>query len=158
VYKDEIRSILLARAALKKERDRLRAIDTWREDLVEEWGDVKQRANKNHLKTHVGMVFQICVETDSEKEKPEHLRKYKGRVVFRGSDVRAGNWDVAMFQELGSAPATMVAGKVCDVRGLLNDHIIEQADAAQAHTQSLLGGTPSWVSLPKDEWPDFGSM
>jgi hypothetical protein len=34
VYKDEIQSNPLARAALEKEWDRLRAIDTWREDLV----------------------------------------------------------------------------------------------------------------------------
>jgi hypothetical protein len=30
----------------------------------------------------MGMVFQICVGEDSETEKPERERKYKGRVVF----------------------------------------------------------------------------
>jgi hypothetical protein len=99
-------------------------------------------------------VFQICVEKDSETEKPEHLRKWKGRVVFRGNDVVGENWDVAMFQELGSAPATMVAAEMCDLYGLIRKHVIENADATQAYAQSLLGGTKTWVSLPREEWPE----
>jgi hypothetical protein len=59
-----------------------------------------------------------------------------------------------MFQELGSALAPLVAREVCDMYGLLNHRIIERADATQAYTQSLLGGTPTWVSLPKEEWPE----
>jgi hypothetical protein len=74
---------------------------------------------KSHTRVHMGVVFQICVEKDSETEKPEHLRKYKGRVVFRGNDVVEENWDIALFRELGSAPATMVAAKTCDLYGLL---------------------------------------
>jgi hypothetical protein len=105
--------------------------------LVEEWGDVKARARKRNRKIRTGMIFQICVDKDSGKEKPEHFRKYKGRVVFHGNDVRGENWDVAMFQELGSAAATMVAGKVCDLFGLIDDHVIEQADATQAHTRTV---------------------
>jgi hypothetical protein len=63
----------------------------------------------------MGMVFQICVEKDYETEKPEDQRKWKGRVIFRGGDVVDENWDIAMFQELGIAPATMVAANVCDM-------------------------------------------
>jgi hypothetical protein len=154
VYKEEIRRSAGARKALRKEWDRLRLINTWREDLVEEWDAVKARAKKAHTPVHVGVVLQICVEKDSETEKPERERKCKGRVVFRGNDVVDEHWDVAMFRELGSAPATMVAAKACDLYGLLEGHIIENADAAQAYTQSLLGGAETWVSLPREEWPE----
>ena len=109
--------------------------------FYEEWDVVKARAKKAHTRVHMGMVFQICVEKDSETEKPEKDRKYKGRVVFRGNDMVDENWDVAMFQELGSAPATMTSDKVCDLHGLLEGHVIEQADATRAYAQSLLGGT-----------------
>jgi hypothetical protein len=102
----------------------------------------------------MGMVFQICVEADSETEKQEWLRKWKGRVVFHGNDVVDKNWDVAMFQDLGSAPATMVAAQFCDLRGLLRGRITENADATQAYTQFLSGGTKTWVSLPRDGWPE----
>jgi hypothetical protein len=59
VFKDEIRRRPGAQAALRKEWDRLRLIDTWREDLVEEWDDVKRRAKQNDTKIHMGMVLQI---------------------------------------------------------------------------------------------------
>jgi hypothetical protein len=58
-----------------------------------------------------------------------------------------------MFQELGSAPATMVAAKACDFY-LREGRIIENADATQAYTQSFLGGAETWVSLPREEWPE----
>jgi hypothetical protein len=122
--------------------------------LVEEWDVVKARAKKAHARVHMGMVFQICVEHDSETEKPEEDRKRKSRVVSRGNDVVDEHWDIAMFQELGSAPATMTAAKACDLHGLLEGHIIENADAPQAYAQSLLGGSETWVSLPREEWPE----
>jgi hypothetical protein len=153
VFKDEIRRSLGAQAALRKEWDRLRHIDAWMESEVEEWDVVKARAKRANTKIRMGMVFQMCVE-DSEIEKPEHLRKWKDRVVFRGNDVVGETWDVAMFQELGSAPATMVAAEMCDLYGLIRNHVIENADAAPAYTQSLLGGTETWVSLPREEWPE----
>jgi hypothetical protein len=154
VFKDEIRRSPGAQAALRKEWDRLRVINTWREDEVEEWDVVKARAKHAGVEIHMGIVFQLCVEKDSETEKEEWLRKWKGRVVFRGNVVVDEGWDVAMFQELGSAPATMVAAKFCDLCSLIRNHVNENADATQAYTQSLLGGAETWVSLPREEWPD----
>ena len=69
-----------------------------------------------------------------------------GRFVFRGNDVRDQNWEHAIFQELGSSPAAMKAGKSADLYGLLPGHSIEQSDAEQAYTQTLLGGTETWVT------------
>jgi hypothetical protein len=48
----------------------------------------------------------------------------------------------------------MTAAKACDLHGLLEGHIIENADATQAYAQSLLGGAETWVSLPREEWPE----
>jgi hypothetical protein len=151
---DEIRRQPGAQAALRKEWGRLRAINTWLEDEVGEWDVVGARAERQGVKIHMGMFFRMCVEENSETEKEERLRTWKGRVVFRGNDVVDENWDVAMFRELGSAPATMVAAKFCDLRCLLRGHINENADAMQAYTHSLLGGTETWVSLPRDEWSE----
>ena len=58
-----------------------------------------------------------------------------------------------MFQELSSCPATMEAAKAADCYGLLEGHVVEQADAEQAYTQSKLGGTPTWIRLPRERWP-----
>ena len=47
----------------------------------------------------------------------------------------------------------MEAGKACDLYGSLEGHEIQQSDAEQAYTQSKLGGDPTWVRLPREQWP-----
>jgi hypothetical protein len=84
-------------------------------------------------------------------------RKFKGRVVFQGNNVRDQNWDAAMFQDLGSAPASMQASKAADAFGLFPGNTLEQADAVQAYIQAkLTGPTETWVLLPADECPNLG--
>eukprot|EP00959_Pyramimonas_sp_CCMP1952_P074645 1559428-Pyramimonas_sp.AAC.1 len=51
----------------------------------------------------------------------------------------------------------MQASKAADTHGLFEGHSIEQADARQAYSQSTLGGAPTWILLPRDEWPDSWS-
>ena len=46
-------------------------------------------------------------------------RKFKGRVVFDNSIFRDHDRQVALFQELSSSPATVEAGRVTDIRGIL---------------------------------------
>jgi hypothetical protein len=68
--------------------------------------------------------------------------------------VKDENWDVALFQELGSAPATLEAGKACDAYGLVAGHDVQQADAEQAYIQTKLGGDiPTWVRIPPERRP-----
>jgi hypothetical protein len=62
-------------------------------------------------------VFEICVEKGSELPQGRKPRKFKGRTVFQGNNVRDDNADVALFSELGSSPATMGAGKFVDAYG-----------------------------------------
>ena len=105
----------------------------WDEDIVEELSDVLARARRNQNTVHWGMIFGICVEKGSELPKGRKERLFKGRYVFRGNDVRDQNWDVAIFQELGSSPAAVEAGKAADFYGLLPGHLTEQSDAEQAY-------------------------
>jgi hypothetical protein len=48
----------------------------------------------------------------------------------------------------------MVAAKFCDLYRLIRNHVNENDDATQAYTQSTLGRTKTWVSLPREEWPE----
>ncbi|CAE8612441.1 unnamed protein product [Polarella glacialis] len=78
----------------------------------------------------------------------------KGRIVFLGNNVRDEDGQAALFGDLSSAPVTMEASRMCDVFGLLSGHAIEQADAEQAYIQSPLGGTETYIRLPKELQPD----
>ena len=48
--------------------------------------------------------------------------------------------EAAIPQDIGSAPASMEAGKVTDAHGCMEDHSLQQADAEQAYVQTLLEG------------------
>ena len=63
------------------------------------------------------------------------------------------NYANAMFQDLGSSPATMEASKAADCMGCRKDHDIEQADAEQAYVQAPLSGPETWVQIPPEHWP-----
>ena len=79
----------------------------WDTSVVKEWSTLANEARAKGTKIHFGYVFCLCVEKNSESQ-PE-LRKYKGRAVSQGNKVVDQNWDVAMFQDLGSNPANMDA-------------------------------------------------
>ena len=51
------------------------------------------------------------------------------------------DWSTAIFQDLGSCPATMETGKIADAYGCFPGHDVEQADADQAYVQADLSGT-----------------
>jgi hypothetical protein len=154
VSKKEVRENPKADAAVLKEWTALRKAGCWDETKVREWSDVANEARQNNQKTHVGRIFEICVEKNSELAPDNPARKFKGRVVFQGNQVKDENWDVALFQELGSAPATLEAGKACDAVGLADGHDVQQADAKQAYSQSRLGGdVPTWVRIPAERRP-----
>ena len=62
VTKDEARRNQDAQDALDKEWKRLREIQTWKEDEVEEWSKVRARFAKQDVKNHIGRLFSILVE------------------------------------------------------------------------------------------------
>ena len=78
----------------------------------------------------LGFMFDFCVEKNSEMA-PEK-RKYKGCVVFQGNAVVDQNYDAAIFQDLGSSPATIEESRVADAHGCAHGSAIAVADAEQA--------------------------
>ena len=62
---------------------------------------------------HIGKLLGLCVEKGSELPDGDERKKYKYRVVFQGNRVVDQNMDEAQFQDLGSAPATVEASRLC---------------------------------------------
>ena len=113
----------------------------WREDLSEEAFAVRarikadKRLDPNRIDEHFGRLFKIGVEKGSELPVGHKDRKWKGRVVFQGSAVLNQNFEIAVFSEMASQPATLESSACADAYGC------------------LLGGQPTWVRLPKHQWP-----
>lgn len=90
--------------------ERLREQDVWDKTNVREWDDVRAEAEASGTECHLAHIIGIMVEKGSGPDKNDGNRKYKYRVVFNGNQVKDQNWKAAMFQDLGSALATMDCG------------------------------------------------
>ena len=82
---------------------------------------------------HFGRLFGIMVLKGSELSKGDKRRKFKHRVCFQGKHVLTQNWEVAIFQEVGSSLACMESGKAADFHSCLLGNEPEQADARRAY-------------------------
>ena len=145
VGKREIRDTPAAEAALQAEWSKLRqaprgdgTFGAWDESKVREWRDVAAESRRTGKKAHIGRIFEICVEKGSELPKGHKGRKFKGRVVYQGNNVKDETGSFAIFQDLSSAPAAMSAGKMADAYGLLPGHDTQLADGEQAYIQARL--------------------
>ena len=79
------------------------------------------------------MIFGFVVEKNTDFPLGDPRRKFTGRVVFQGSNVKNQNWENAVFSDLGSSPSSMEAGRLVDSCGLRIDYSFEQSDAIQAY-------------------------
>ena len=111
VGRKEIESNADAQKSIDVEWHNLESKGAWDYNTVREWSQVVKEAKGKSEKVHVGKIFEICVEKGSELQKGNPLRKFKGRTVFQGNNVKDENAEQALFAELGSAPSTMEAAK-----------------------------------------------
>ena len=116
------------------------------QEKPKEWSRGARDTRLQGRTVHMGRIFGFMVEKNYESV--QH-RKFKYRVVFQGNQVIDQNWETALFQDLGSSPASMEASKIADLHGCLPGHEIEQADAEQAYLQADLSGKETWILMPK---------
>ena len=129
----ERRSNPKAKAALKLEWDRLRkagGTGCWDEKRVREYDDVVAEVRAQGRKAHFGTIFELCVEKNYDIP---GASKFKGRVVYRGNDVKDEKGNVALFKDMASCPATLEGASICDANAFLPGRSSQQADAEQAY-------------------------
>ena len=153
VKRKEMLSTPAAMKAMDDEWNKLSKQIVWDLNTVRKQDEVAEQARSNNIKIHFGDIFGICGAKGSELQEGDPAKKWKGRFVFRGSDVKDEYSDTAIFNELSSSPATLGASRAVDAYGLIDGHTSSQCDAEQAYVQSRLGGTETWVRIPKDRWP-----
>ena len=100
----------------------------------------------------------LCHEKHAERNLPEHLKIYKGRLVFRGDLTKDEEGYLAVFSEQGTSASRLEAAKFMDAlaRFRLDDELEcdgEEADAVSAYTQAKLGGPETWITIPMEYWP-----
>ena len=157
IPKDEASKNPKAKAALDKEWENLRTKGVWDESRVRECKSIVDEARKTGQTFHLGCIFEACYGKGSELPPDDPRRKFKGRTVFQGNNVRDQDSDHALFAEFGSSPASMEAAKLLDAFRSQPGFSKAQADAIQAYIQALFTGVPTWLSLPRNRWPEHWS-
>ena len=120
---------------------------------VNSWHVVRDAARRSGVTIHHGSLATIVVEKNAELPESDPSRKYKGRTVFLGDQVRDQDSQTAIFEEISSAPAAMEAGRICDFYGSMPGHALSTADGVQAYVQAKLRGHATWVEIPCLHWP-----
>ena len=107
----------------------------------------------------------LCHEKHSELNLPTELKKYKGRVVFRGDCVKDETGGHALFSDQGSSASRMGGAKMIDAIARMPGMSGENSDAVAAYTQvpldeawKMMGNNPdefpvTYISLPRNRRP-----
>ena len=142
-----------ALASMKKEWSGL--IDQGVFDLgaVREYDAVAKEAKAKGEEIHMARAHGICVEKHSQLPVGDPKRKFKGRGVLLGNQVKNQSFEAAMFQDLGNSPASFEASRWADFLGCHDGWDVQMADAIQAYIQATLRGTPCWIELPPEAVP-----
>ena len=91
-------------------------------------------------KVHFSSLMDLCHLKNSELE--PQFQKYKGRVVFRGDNVKDDSGSYAVFAEQGPSASQMTAAKVIDIILRLLGCGGQAADAVSAKTQVRMEDAP----------------
>jgi len=150
-----------ARAALDKEYKKLEDVawpdgtgrGCWDYKRVSSARVVREDARRKGETVHFGRIVELCFEKGSELPEGDSERKFKGRDVFLGDQVRDQNHNWAIFDELGSSPPSMEASRVLDAFAMTKGYCSSSSDAVSAYTQAFLKGCATWVVLPRERWP-----
>ena len=142
-----------ALASMKKEWSGLIDQVVFDLDAVREYDAVAKEAKAKGEEVHMARAHGICVEKHSQLPVGDPKRKFKGRGVLLGNQVKNQSFEAAMFQDLGNSPASFEASRWADFLGCHDGWDVQMADAVQAYIQATLRGTPCWIELPPEAVP-----
>ena len=114
------------RAALDKEWNKLanqvwpdtRGSGCWDVSKVREAADVRKEARDKGIKMHFGRVAELLYEKGGELPPGHPDRKFKGRCVWLGDQMRDEHHNYAVFDEMGMVPAAIEARSAVDALSL----------------------------------------
>ena len=93
---------------------------------------VNEAKKKGH-KVHMARVHGLIYEKNYQLKEDDPARKFKGRGVLLGDQVKDQNMEATLFQDLGDSPATFDASRWADYFGCLPGNDVQMADAIQAY-------------------------
>ena len=137
--------------AVRAEARGLEEVGTWDLNSVRERDDVSE-SRRAGVKVHFGQLMSIASQKFAELA--EHLRKMKGRIVFRGDIGKDEYGAAAVYQDMAANPTSVQGLNSCLAYGSLPGHKHSTADAIKAYVQALLKSKyATWIELPPELRP-----
>ena len=123
---------------------------------VREYDAVAKEAKAKGEETHMARAHGICVEKHSQLPVGDPKRKFKGRGVLLGNQVKNQSFEAAMFQDLGNSPASFEASRWAEFLGCHDGWDVQMADAVQAYIQATLRGRVGLNCHPSEcKWDKY---
>lgn len=136
-----------AKAALTKEWDKLDTLPAFDYCKVRELRDVQNASRASGQAVHIGDLMELCHKKHAELAPA--WWQYKGRIVFRGDNVRDESGHFAVFSEQGTSASLQSSIKILDAIARMPGCHGQNADAKGAYTQAPYTGTATWVRIPR---------
>ena len=126
----------------------------WDLEFVREYDQVAADAQRSDVKVHFGQLMSLASVKFEELAK--HLRKMKGRILYRGDCAKDERGAAAVYQDLGATPASIQGLNNCLAYGSLIGHSTTTADAIKAYVPALLKSKyQTWITLPPELRPKW---
>ena len=135
--------------AIKAEAEGLRANGTWDDSTVIPVAELRKRARAKGEDIKIAEVLTLAGIKHHELSPEYH--KYKGRIVYRGDQIRNQSGEHVFFaeNETATTPTAIAALNLTLWFGLIT--VVSCADCVQAYLQCKLDGN-TWVILPFELW------
>ncbi|OLQ00456.1 hypothetical protein AK812_SmicGene16906 [Symbiodinium microadriaticum] len=116
-----------------------------------EYDDVVNEAKKKGQKVHMARVHGLIYEKNYQLKEDDPARKFKGRGVLLGDQVKDQNMEAALFQDLGNSPATLDASRWADYYGeaVLHDKTPVRTVTCDMETLQQATGLSFELTIPE---------
>ena len=137
--------------AVEAEGVGLRSNSTWDDDTVRSLWQLKKECRASGRRSQITELLTLCGANHFEFHLSQH--KYKGRIVFRGDQIRDADINPILFgsEETATTPTGLVGLAACLFFGLRPGNGTSIADAIQAYLQAAIGNE-TWVLIPWELW------
>jgi hypothetical protein len=139
-----------AKEAADKEWTKLGNKNAWLLDTVKPRQQVIKEAKAKGRSVHFGTLMDLCHVKHSEL--PPDQQVFKGRVVFRGDQVKGETGFYAVFSEQGTSASHLAAAKFLDAIARMPGNDGEDSDAIGAYHQVALEDLAALLGIPQSEY------
>lgn len=137
--------------AVQDEADGLRRNHTWDDASVTTLGNLRQQSKASGNSVKVAALHVLC--GIKHFEQPCDAWKYKGRIVYRGDQIRNESNELVLYADTATTPTALVALNLALFYGSCEYNAISLSDAIQAFLQAPIE-EETWIIIPYELWLD----